>query len=86
MTAEKNSMIIVQKSGYMGSRKPCDNCGKCKKKTAQNNNRDDDEDDEDQDLLEPLLPYGVDPDSKRNIKPDANSLEPMFPVGVEQEN
>lgn len=81
MTQEKDSMIIVHKSGYMGSRKPCNGCNKCGKDVNKTST---DVLDNESDL-EPLYPLGV-----RKIEGEGEEeeqeFEPLLPVGVETEN
>ena len=88
MTTEKNQMLIIQKSGFMGSRKPCTSCGKCGKNDEQHNNRDEGD-------LEPLLPVAVREILKRKVEGEEDQeeeenqdqLEPMLPASVrEHEN
>lgn len=75
----EQGLIIINKSGFLGSRKPCTNCGNkdCKKKGTQNNGEDDDDED-----LEPLYPAGISEEDEEEQEADENALEPMLPASA----
>lgn len=57
MAETKNKLLIVNHSGYLGTRKPCNNCGKCEE-PIQNFSE------------EPMFPTGIEPDKEITPEPD----------------